>query len=346
MSSDGRARTKPFCFLTSLCSDDDDAKTTNERKKERIMRDNKRGGGGGGGGQRRSKKARWFRPNDSGGTIPYGARGVIVTCDGGKERAAVRDVVRNLTERAEQTFGYEAAGTASGDAGEGKETTGDVVADALRAELEGLREEKKKPALKEMSLDLRACTFVGASDELANACDIVELVKADLERAKSTNVTFSRHCMRMIPVEVVCFAGVDEIKEAVKPLLERHFTSGKEQTFAISFERRANDSVRRTEVIEAIAGLIDQPPNKVNLSDPDLTIMVEIIKGVACLSVVPDYEKLCKYNLRMVAMSEEERKIAKSERHGNVVVTKPFADAEDDKEKEKKSEDAKKDDDE
>ena len=148
--------------------------------------------------------------------------------------------------------------------------------------------------------------------------------------------------MRMIPVEVVCFAGVDEIKEAVKPLLERHFTSGKEQTFAISFERRANDSVRRTEGIEAIAGMIDQPPNKVNLSDPDLTIMVEIVKGVACLSVVPDYEKLCKYNLRMVAMSEEERKIAKSERQGNAVVAKPFADAEDDKEKEIKSKDVKK----
>ena len=117
------------------------------------MRDNKRGGGGGG-GHRRAKKARWFRPNDSGGTIPYGSRGVIVTCDGGKERAAVRDVVRNLMERAEQAFGYEAVGTASGDAGEGKESTGDVVADALRSELEGLREEKKKPALKEVSLDL------------------------------------------------------------------------------------------------------------------------------------------------------------------------------------------------
>ena len=74
--------------------------------------------------------------------------------------------------------------------------------------------------------------------------------------------------------------------------------------------------MRRTEVIEAIAGMIDQPPNKVNLSDPDLTIMVEIVKGVACLSVAPDYEKLCKYNLRMVAMSEEERKIAKSKCQG------------------------------
>ena len=78
------------------------------------------------------------------------------------------------------------------------------------------------------------------------------------------------------------------------------------------------------------------------------TILPPPMASAACCHFlcIPDYEKLCKYNLRMVAMSEEERKIAKSERHGNVVVTKPFADAEDDKEKEKKSEDAKKDDDE
>ena len=144
------------------------------------MRDNKRGGGGGG-GHRRAKKARWFRPNDSGGTIPYGSRGVIVTCDGGKERAAVRDVVRNLMERAEQAFGYEAVGTASGDAGEGKVSTGDVVADALRSELEGLREEKKKPALKEVSLDLRACTFV------IPCCDALAIAPHPLHNYKKTN---------------------------------------------------------------------------------------------------------------------------------------------------------------
>ena len=164
---------------------------------------------------------------------------------------------------------------------------------------------------------MRACTFVRASKEVADVADVAALVKADLERARDTNVTFSRHAMRVVPVETTCFAGVDEIKEACKPLIEKHFKSGRAQTFAIAFERRSNNTLHRTEVIEAIAGMIEQPPNKVNLGDPDLTIMVEIVKGVACLSVVQDYEKLCKYNLRMVAMTKEDREHAKATANGN-----------------------------
>jgi len=288
------------------------------------MRDGKRARASAGAPRRGKKKAKWFASaRAGGGTIPYGARGVIVTCDGGKERSAARDVARNLGERYERAR----ARTREGDVRDGDGANGaraatdaDDAGDALAAELDALREAGKNPPFKEISLDMRACTFVRASREVADVADVATLVKADLERARDANATFSRHAMRVVPVETTCFAGVDEIKEACKPLIEKHFESGKAQTFAIAFERRANNALHRTEVIEAIAGMIEQPPNKVNLGDPDLTIMVEIVKGVACLSVVQDYEKLCKYNLRMVAMTKEDREHAKATANGNAPV--------------------------
>lgn len=244
----------------------------------------------------------------SNAAVPFGTSGVIVTCDGGKERGAARDVARNLREAYERRFGTKDVAQSDGRKD---------IEDELENELASLREDAKKPMFKECALDLRASTFLAFDAGENKECSIADLVHDELERAMESRETRGRHVLRMLPVDVVCFAGLDEIIDAAKGLVAKHFSSEKEQTFAISFERRANNSVERGEVIKAIADMIKQPPNKVNLGNPDVTIMVEVIKGVACLSVVRDYERLCKYNLRMVAMTEDEREHAKRVLNGN-----------------------------
>ena len=48
----------------------------------------KRGGGGGGGGG--GKRGRWHKPSSSSAAIPYGTRGVVVTCEQGKRARGVQ----------------------------------------------------------------------------------------------------------------------------------------------------------------------------------------------------------------------------------------------------------------
>lgn len=43
------------------------------------------------------------------------------------------------------------------------------------------------------------------------------------------------------------------------------------------------------------------PLNKVDLTNPELSIIIEIIKSVCCVSVVTDYMLFRKYNLQEVA---------------------------------------------
>jgi hypothetical protein len=78
------------------------------------------------------------------------------------------------------------------------------------------------------------------------------------------------------------------------------------RTFAVMFAARANNSMKRADVIPAVAGLVPAP-HKVDLGAPDLTIMCEVMKGTCCISVVRDYYPLLKYNQRLLGMSEEER---------------------------------------
>lgn len=48
------------------------------------------------------------------------------------------------------------------------------------------------------------------------------------------------------------------------------------------------------------------PENKVDLNNPQYTVVVEIIKNVCCLSVVKDYVLFRKYNLQEVVKSNKD----------------------------------------
>lgn len=275
-----------------------------------------------------------------------------MTCEQGKERAACRDVARALDEIYEAKFPSSAnAGDGeSGDAGDPPSTADPVrspadPSDALAAELRQLKEETSESRRFEyLNLDFKACAFVRMNKEDAGKCAPSELVHAllekvrDGERAKKDGgdpgfVPRSRHVMRLVPADDVCFAGMEEIKKAAKALIETRFTAfeandsepsktpanaddapkesetetKKKKTFAVAFASRANSSLKRAEVIGAVADLVPKGEWSVDLSRPDLTIAVEVIKGTCCLSVLREYYGMLKYNWRMLGLSDEER---------------------------------------
>lgn len=46
------------------------------------------------------------------------------------------------------------------------------------------------------------------------------------------------------------------------------------------------------------------PKNKVDLTNPELTVIVEVIKAVCCISVVKDYTLYRKYNVQEVVKED------------------------------------------
>lgn len=88
-----------------------------------------------------------------------------------------------------------------------------------------------------------------------------------------------------------------DMMSAAESLFDKHFLT-EPKTYAIIFNRRYNNTVKREEVIKEFAEIIQaKNKNKVDLSNPQLSVIVEVIKGFCCLSVLPDYYALRKYNL-------------------------------------------------
>eukprot|EP00252_Welwitschia_mirabilis_P009553 TRINITY_DN2219_c0_g1_i2.p1 TRINITY_DN2219_c0_g1~~TRINITY_DN2219_c0_g1_i2.p1 ORF type:complete len:304 (-),score=78.82 TRINITY_DN2219_c0_g1_i2:215-1126(-) len=57
-----------------------------------------------------------------------------------------------------------------------------------------------------------------------------ELVEYIMNKAASTRKHISRFLLRVLPVEVTCYASVEEIERSIKPFIEQNFPAGENQT--------------------------------------------------------------------------------------------------------------------
>ncbi|MDQ3872909.1 MAG: THUMP domain-containing protein [Thermoproteota archaeon] len=90
-----------------------------------------------------------------------------------------------------------------------------------------------------------------------------------------------RYILRVLPIQVVTPTRLDAISEAARDLGKK-IGNG---TFRVTVEKR-HTSLSSTQIVNAIANRIS---NKVNLDDPDLVILVQILGGLTGLSVLrPD----------------------------------------------------------
>jgi tRNA acetyltransferase TAN1 len=77
-------------------------------------------------------------------------------------------------------------------------------------------------------------------------------------------------------------------------------------TFAVEFEHRSCNTLKRNEVVEAFAKAVPSPPHKVDLGAPKKTILVQLVRNVAGVAVVEDYKELLRMNVRKAVEEPEE----------------------------------------
>lgn len=98
------------------------------------------------------------------------------------------------------------------------------------------------------------------------------------------------------------------MKKYAETFLEPWFKAPNKGTFQIVYKSRNNSHMTREDVIKELAGIVGSlnSENKVDLTNPEYTVVVEIIKAVCCLSVVKDYVLFRKYNLQEVVKNAKD----------------------------------------
>lgn len=231
--------------------------------------------------------------------LDIGMKGYLCSCNF-REKDCVRESYNVLNKYADLLYPDKIE-----DKIEEKEQKEDVL-DDLADEINQLKSDNATPAARRFnSVQTGVKNIVFITTTLENPVELAVKIVEDINQKKSQQ---TRYLIRLVPVEVVCKASLTNIVDGFKPLVEKHF-KGEPTTFSIAFNHRYNNNVPKDEVIKSLAELVGEAngEHKVNLTQPKLSVIVEIIKGLALLSVVPDYLKYKKYNLLSAAEENKDK---------------------------------------
>lgn len=274
------------------------------------MGGDKRGGGGGGQGGGQRKRTKYYDKKTGGSLPPLGSRGFLVSCETGLESRGIQEALAVLNEYYEKLVpeadrqaaapGAD-AGSKAAQGGGGGDTPPDFEA-ALAEEAAEIKDKGNK-LFYASKTGVGGLIYVRMKHDAPGGVGPVQVAQTLMEDVAATKQNKTRHCMRFIPVEYVCEPSIKGIHEGTKKILQSHMPAdGPALQFAVQFEHRASKSLDRMEVINSVVDAVPKvdPPHKVNLSTPDITFMVQVLKSVACVGGMPRYNQLGKYNIRSI----------------------------------------------
>lgn len=235
-----------------------------------------------------------------------GSKSVIVSCLTGREKQSAREAMNILSEALEELRGDVQDDNVTDTEAEEKDAT-DISA-LLAQEISDLKDKKKQDfTIREMGIPSMVCIECAYKTGPKPS----ELVMHALENAKKTQQNKARFCKRFYPIDYTSSSTMEDIKAMAERIAKEHFpqkiADGKTVLFSVDCERRcAPPDMERIDVIMAYAAAIPQPPYKVDLNAPELTVLVNVIKGTCGASVVRNYRAMNKYNLHeLVAVTSD-----------------------------------------
>lgn len=179
------------------------------------------------------------------------------------------------------------------------ESDGDDIEAAIAKEVQTLKDTAAKGERRFQNSQTGAKNCIFIKTTLDDPAGLAHEIFTDLLR---TRVQKCRYALRLLPVVGTCKANLKDINELAKVVLQPFFTETKlEVTYTISFKARNNNGVGREMTISSLRNTITEAFPSVLLRytpvNPQITILVEVMCGVACIAVAKEFARFRKYNL-------------------------------------------------
>lgn len=168
------------------------------------------------------------------------------------------------------------------------------ISTQLENELKTMKTKRNKSQFQQVETKTPNCIFIKTTIE--NPLELAEKIMRNIFETKKRK---TRNLLRLIPIEIVCRADLTDITNSAGKLFDKYFLNVSPKTFAIVVNKRYNNSIDRMKIIKELADIVTfkNIQHKVDLKNAELTVVVEVIKGLCCLAILPDYNKLRKFNL-------------------------------------------------
>lgn len=245
----------------------------------------------------KSKRKHWFASGSNGANkkqctdlFYQGITGILVTCNL-REVECLRETYSLLNEYNDKLKGEEVKPEGEKDDSQCESDSGDVESE-LQKEIAQL----KNPAAKKFRQIPTKCKNI-IFVEILNSLDprlVVQQIFADIESDGKGKARFAN---RFIPIQRTCKATIESVEKLISELLSHE--SSEETSFIVLCKIRNNNELKRMDFVESIAAIVkkERPKWKVDFDQPKITVSIEVMIKVSCVSLLHDYNKLKKYNL-------------------------------------------------
>jgi len=258
------------------------------------------------GNKRKAKNKQWFKGQKRRKfSLCPDIKGFLCFCNH-KEKEAIREAYNILNQHYEEEENGESVKVGE----EGKNGTtpdDDFEEEDIDAQLE-----KEKSALKEEITDTEYRRFQVVESGVKNVLfirtqvlDPLGLVTRILEGIQENKKQLTRHLIRMLPVQATCKAYEQNVRPALQTLINDFVAARTSETtkYQVLFKARMNQNLFKEDVLKIVQEAVKDKNFRADLKNPDVCIVFEVIKSNCCISILPNYFQLKKYNLIELAQN-------------------------------------------
>lgn len=159
-------------------------------------------------------------------------------------------------------------------------------------EVTDLKDVSDKPFVAIEPCGLQCVVFIKAR----KGVETLRMTEKIFEMIASASIKSVKFCQRVLPIEKICSASMEETRKLATTLIAPIFhNSAESYEYCVVFDSRLNGSLDRMTVINMIADIVG-PKHKVNLSSPQKVILVQVMKSFCGISIVSNWVQYRKYN--------------------------------------------------
>ena len=248
--------------------------------------------------------------------LDWHAFGIFFTCE--FEKDGVREA-NNLLNK----FLAEAASVSEPQKAVADPAGGDAAGEVdIADEIKKACEEASRPAntrrVRQLQTGVKHCLFFTVADVTREK--IVDFVDKFVDECQETQQC--RYLLRALPVEDISPPEAGDLKTKLRRILKLQFdefaanpeNEGKHASFAVDFKKRFNEKVDRQQAFDIVCEVVGEldSESKVNLTQPDFTILFHVVRKAVLLSCIKKFNQRRKFALK--AQDEQESSPSKKKK--------------------------------
>ncbi|CAD8125564.1 unnamed protein product [Paramecium sonneborni] len=204
--------------------------------------------------------------------------GFLITCDKNRERESVKEGYQIIEQYVEQIYPQESQ--------------------KYEKMLEQNANNKGMiKMLYNFETKVKCVIFIRINSQEFPSIDVDELSRIILSDVYEKSQQVARYIYRLIPIQYVFRATLDEFKKYATLLINKYFQLDRPHPWFLIFKTRYTDKINKQQVLSILQGLIE-PLHYQDWQEPEFVFFVEVNGAIMYINILPKYHEFREYSIR------------------------------------------------